>query len=179
MLRVTSTHPPHEMENLLCRAAQHHESRVLTVTHVSRLLGCDITPPEDITVFTFCHTTLYKALLAAEPRLATVLPWRVALRQEGNTTILESLGPRDVCRWLGRDDLDRLAMPLETILHEVMMEAAAPGAAATLLRRKEQPGGGATENEMNIRGSLPHRIDKHGTHVEDLAGTGKLDAPGG
>jgi glycerol dehydrogenase len=38
---------------------------------------------------------------------------------------------------------------------------------------------GATEEQMNARGTVPPRIDKRGSKVEDLAGTGQQDAPGG
>ena len=38
---------------------------------------------------------------------------------------------------------------------------------------------GATEEQMSTRGALPQRIDKHGTKVEELAGTGTHDAQGG
>jgi glycerol dehydrogenase len=38
---------------------------------------------------------------------------------------------------------------------------------------------GATEEQMNARGTVPQRIDKLGSKVEDLAGTGQQDAPGG
>ncbi len=32
---------------------------------------------------------------------------------------------------------------------------------------------------MNARGSIPQRIDRKGSKVEDLAGTGEHDAAGG
>lgn len=38
---------------------------------------------------------------------------------------------------------------------------------------------GATEGQMNTRQQIPQRIDQIGTKVEDLVGTGKIDAPGG
>lgn len=38
---------------------------------------------------------------------------------------------------------------------------------------------GATEEQMDIRGTVPQRIDRKGTKVEDLAGTGQQDSPGG
>jgi hypothetical protein len=38
---------------------------------------------------------------------------------------------------------------------------------------------GATENQMDSRDTVPQRIDKHGTKIEDLAGTGEHDSPGG
>jgi hypothetical protein len=38
---------------------------------------------------------------------------------------------------------------------------------------------GATEEEVNMRWTVPQRIDSHGSKVEDIAGTGEQDAPGG
>lgn len=38
---------------------------------------------------------------------------------------------------------------------------------------------GATEDQMDMRGTIPQRIDRIGTKVEDLAGTGEQDSPGG
>ena len=38
---------------------------------------------------------------------------------------------------------------------------------------------GATENEVDMKDTVPQRIDKKGTKVEDLAGTGEQDSPGG
>jgi hypothetical protein len=38
---------------------------------------------------------------------------------------------------------------------------------------------GATENQMDSRDTIPQRIDRKGTKIEDLAGTGEHDSPGG
>jgi hypothetical protein len=38
---------------------------------------------------------------------------------------------------------------------------------------------GATEDQMDARATIPQRIDSRGTKVEDLAGTGQQDSPGG
>ena len=38
---------------------------------------------------------------------------------------------------------------------------------------------GATEEQMDSRDTIPQRIDRKGTKVEDLAGTGQVDSPGG
>lgn len=38
---------------------------------------------------------------------------------------------------------------------------------------------GAMEGQMSTRGQIPQRIDKIGTKVEELAGTGEHDSPGG
>ena len=38
---------------------------------------------------------------------------------------------------------------------------------------------GATEDLMDIRGALAQRIDRIGSKIEDLAGTGEIDSSGG
>ena len=38
---------------------------------------------------------------------------------------------------------------------------------------------GATEEQVDHRDTVPQRADKTGKTVEDQAGTGKTDAPGG
>lgn len=38
---------------------------------------------------------------------------------------------------------------------------------------------GATEQQVDLRDTVPQRIDKAGTKIEDLAGTGEQDSPGG
>ena len=38
---------------------------------------------------------------------------------------------------------------------------------------------GATEDQVNMAQTNAQRLDKHGTRVEDVAGTGEHDAPGG
>jgi len=38
---------------------------------------------------------------------------------------------------------------------------------------------GATEKDVDMKDTVPQRIDKKGTKVEDLAGTGEQDSPGG
>jgi len=38
---------------------------------------------------------------------------------------------------------------------------------------------GATEDQMDMRGTIGQRIDRKGTKVEDEAGTGQIDSSGG
>jgi hypothetical protein len=38
---------------------------------------------------------------------------------------------------------------------------------------------GATEDQVNMRATVPQRLDSHGSKVEDIAGTGEVDAQGG
>ena len=44
---------------------------------------------------------------------------------------------------------------------------------------QELSGIGATEKQVDVKDTVPQRIDKKGTKVEDLAGTGEHDSSGG
>jgi hypothetical protein len=59
--------------------------------------------------------------------------------------------------------------------------AAMRQAEAVLLKSPDRnlSGIGATEDQMNVRGAIPQRIDKKGTKIEDMAGTGEHDGSGG
>ena len=59
--------------------------------------------------------------------------------------------------------------------------AAMRQAEAVLLKSHDRKlsGIGATEDQMNVRGAIPQRIDKKGTKIEDMAGTGEHDGIGG
>lgn len=178
MLHVRSQRRLEDMEAVLCRAAQHHEMRVLAVTHLGRLLPAEARPSHDVYVFTVCHAPLYSVLLASDARFAAFLPCRIAAREEGDGIALEALTAAEFCHWLGRTDLDRPAERLDTVLRALVEEAAVAVAAAAAPGRPDYSLG-ATEIQVNVRGTLPHRVDCRGTQVEDLAGTGKVDAPGG
>ena len=47
------------------------------------------------------------------------------------------------------------------------------------LQDRKLSGIGATEDQMDMRGTIPQRTDKIGTKIEDEAGTGQQDALGG
>jgi hypothetical protein len=51
--------------------------------------------------------------------------------------------------------------------------------AETTRRDKKLSGIGATEDQMDVRGTIPQRTDKIGTKIEDEAGTGEQDSQGG
>ncbi len=38
---------------------------------------------------------------------------------------------------------------------------------------------GATEDQMDMKGTVAQHSDRKGTKIEDLAGTGEQDSPGG
>jgi hypothetical protein len=59
------------------------------------------------------------------------------------------------------------------------MEPVPPAGEKPEDRDRKLSGIGATEDQMDARATIPQRIDRLGTKVEDLAGTGEQDAPGG
>jgi hypothetical protein len=46
-------------------------------------------------------------------------------------------------------------------------------------RVRKLSGIGATEDQVDMRDTVPQRIDRLGTKIEDLAGTGEHDGSGG
>jgi uncharacterized protein (DUF302 family) len=181
MLQVNSAHKLQDMEAIVCRAAQRHGSSVLAVTHLGPYLkGDGPKHSHGAIVFTLCHSALYGALLETELRFAAFLPCRIATIERAGGVSLEAIAPKEFCHNLNRPDLERLAAPLETMLREIMEDAArTPAGAVAALHALSGGGPGAREDQVSMRGSLAQRIDCHGTKIEDLAGTGELDAPGG
>jgi hypothetical protein len=46
-------------------------------------------------------------------------------------------------------------------------------------RRKASSNVGATEEQVDMKDTVPQRIDRKGTKVEDIAGNGEHDSAGG
>jgi uncharacterized protein (DUF302 family) len=177
MLQVTSEQTIADVEAALRRTAYRHGATLLTATHVGQHLPAD---SGDAVVFAICAGELYGALLAADLRISAFLPCRIAAYTEGRQVILASVSPLDFCRILNRPDLAPLAAPLQDLLMHIMQDAAQPEAGVPELAAGAHRGGlGATEEQMNVRASIPQRIDCRGSKVEDMAGTGGHDSQGG
>lgn len=181
MLQVSSELRLDAVEEALRRAAHRHGVSVQAVHPVGHLLReRDVATSRDAVSFTLCHHELYAALLAADIRMAAFLPCRVAAYSQSGRVTLESISPVEFGRLLQRPDLVQLAGPLETVLCRIMQEAAKPLAAAAPIPTAAGRGAlGATEEQVNLRASVPQRIDCRGTKVEDLGGTGQHDSQGG
>jgi uncharacterized protein (DUF302 family) len=180
MIEVESARKLEEMETAVCRAAQKHGAHVLSAVPFAVLLSEEARrATHDAITFAICHTDLYAALLAGDIRFAAFLPCRIAAVRSGDGVRLEALSPKHFCEYLNRPDLDHLVTPLEALLRDIMVEAAHAAAAPPPAARPVDAQLGAHEEQMSMRASIPQRIDRHGTKVEELAGTGKIDAPGG
>ncbi len=175
MLQIHTKQEPDRIELGLRMAAERRGGSVLAASHVEELLPAEEGRKPGAVSFTMCFSELYAELLRAEIRFAAFLPSRIAVYPKGEAFFLEAISPREYCRLLHRPDIEPLAASLEETLRLVMEEAAQrqPHAAAAGAEHA------ATEDLVNMRCALPQRIDCHGTKVEELAGTGLHDAPGG
>lgn len=181
MLQLVSPHQVEEVKLFLRRAVERRGAGVQVLS------AADVFPrpsggrQADLTIFLIVHHDIYNELLATDLRLVASLPWRIAVWRDGDATRLASESPREWRRLTDRPDLDPLLESLETSLRELMQEAAQSTVPVHHETAKAAPPAAhkSTEEQVNMRGTVPQRIDKRGSKVEDLAGTGKHDAPGG
>ena len=165
--RITSL-KPEDVETALRRALRRRRGSLAGVE-----------PAGTATVFTIVQPDLYAMLLAAEVRFAALLPYHIAAFEESGSVKLAAVSPVEFARALGRPDLDAPAAAAEKFLNEILDEAARPLTLAAGRGGHAESGIGATEDQMNMRGTVPQRIDNRGSKVEELAGTGEQDARGG
>lgn len=180
MIHVESTHSLQQMETALCRAAQRNGACVIAITPFAPLFS-EAAPSalEGATSFTVCHTAIYSALIAADIRFAAFLPCRIAAVSWGEGVSLETISPGHYCALLDRPDLDGVVESLDVLLRAIMEDAARTSLAPVRPHPVVSSKLGAREGQGSMTAPIPQRIDCHGTKIEDLAGTGKVDAPGG
>jgi uncharacterized protein (DUF302 family) len=172
MLQVKSPHKLEEVHLALRRAIEHRGASL----HALSPIDVSSRPA----VYLLLHHPVYESLLTADPRLAAYLPCHIAAWDEGGAVTVVTGSPRKLAALLDRPDLSPLLDQLENTLLEALEEASQQAASLPVhsIDVARAPGR-ATEEQMNMRGTVPQRIDKRGTKVEDLAGTGKHDAQGG
>ncbi len=157
-----------EIETVLRRAARRRRANVSAVEPLGAAL-----------VFTLWQPDLYTELLAADVRFSAFLPLRIAAYQQAGAVTLLAVSPVEFAQELDHPEVASLAANLENLVNEFLDETTRAIAMAA------KPGGhaesalGATEDQMNMRGTVPQRIDRHGSKVEEMAGTGEQDSPGG
>ena len=180
MILVQSPHKLEQIEQALSRAAQRRGANLIAVTPMGAILNQEArqTTTEAIT-YSVCQRQLYAPLLSADVRFAAFLPCRIAAIREGEGVTLAAVKPSLFCEHLERPDLEHLTRPLEDLLLALMQDVSALAGAVHPTNAAGDGALGADETQMSMHGSIPQRIDKHGTKIEDLAGTGKTDSPGG
>jgi Domain of unknown function DUF302 len=138
-----------------------------------------VEPVGSAMVFTILQPDLYGMLLAADPRFAALLPCRIAAYTVGDGVKLAAISPTRFASGFERMDLKALAASAENMLNDILDQACRPLAQTAASGGHAESGLGATEDQMNMRGAVPQRIDGRGSKVEELAGTGEQDSRGG
>jgi uncharacterized protein (DUF302 family) len=180
MLEVKAVHKLEEVESVLRKVLGRHGAALHGASHLGHVFpATELQQATDAYVYPVCHADLYAALLMADIRFAAFLPCRIAAYSEGGAVTLAAVSPKEACRLLHRPDLERLAEPLEKLLRQVLEEAARPQEHAAVSVAQAGSGLGAVEGQVSVRGAIPQRIDRCGTKIEELAGTGEHDAAGG
>lgn len=179
MLQIRSTVKLDEIEHVVKAAAQRHNATVTVVSYLAQPKS-EGRAAKDSFVFTIFHSKLYSALLAADIRFSGFLPCRIAAWQDSDGVMLQAMTPSKYCAILERPDLIPQAAPLDGVLQRILEDATRPMTATARARTDVGPSRwGATEDQVNMHLALPQRIDYRGTKIEDEAGTGSHDAPGG
>ncbi|HET9322202.1 MAG TPA: DUF302 domain-containing protein [Bryobacteraceae bacterium] len=138
-----------------------------------------VEPAGVATVYSILQPELYGKLLAADVRFAAFLPCRIVAYEQKGGTRLAAISPVEFARIFHRPDLEEAAAAVENLLQEVLSDAGRPIAMAAGEGGHAESALGATEDQMNMRGTVPPRIDSRGSKVEELAGTGEQDSQGG
>jgi hypothetical protein len=157
-----------DMEPALRRAARRRKASISAVESLGPATVFSISLPES-----------YPELLAADIRFAALLPLRISAYEQENAVILLAASPVAFAKALDRPEAEPLAASLESLLIALLDEVKRPMVLTARSGGHAESALGATEDQMNMRGTVPQRIDRRGSKVEEMAGTGEQDSPGG
>jgi hypothetical protein len=157
-----------DMEPALRRAARRRKASISAVESLG-----------PATVFSIALPESYPELLAADIRFAALLPLRISAYEQENAVILLAASPVAFAKALDRPEVEPLAASLESLLIALLDEVKRPMVLTARSGGHAESALGATEDQMNMRGTVPQRIDRRGSKVEEMAGTGEQDSPGG
>lgn len=132
-----------------------------------------------VTVFSLFLPEAYSELLAADIRFAALLPLRIAAHERDGAVVLSTASPVSLAQALGAPGAQPVASSLEALITALIDEVKRPMVLTARSGGHAESALGATEDQMNMRGTVPPRLDRRGTKVEEMAGTGEQDSPGG
>ena len=173
-----------EMDICLRQAAEQHGCSIFGEYDLSgKLRDKGLPTGWKIRVYELCDPIAYAKLLERNPAMGAVLPLRICVHEIEKGVQLSAVSLAGVARSMEDPDMVPLVQEMEMALREIMSAASRPhhSRVAAAGHPKHDPflHEGAMEGQVSQRGQIPQRIDQVGTKVEDLAGTGRHDAPGG
>lgn len=75
-------------------------------------------------IYEICNPGAAKKVLDTNIRIATALPCRVSICADGKDVVLETLRPTSLIRLFNEPTLENTAREVETVIDEIMREAA-------------------------------------------------------
>ena len=157
-----------DMEPALRRAARRRRAGISAIESLG-----------PATVFSLSLPDTYSELLAADIRFAAFLPLRISAYEDQAGVTLVTASPVDFARALGGAEAQTAAASLEGLLNSLLDEVRRPAVLTARTGGHAESALGATEDQMNMRGTVPPRLDRVGSKVEEMAGTGEQDSLGG
>ncbi|MBI3665626.1 MAG: DUF302 domain-containing protein [Acidobacteria bacterium] len=172
-----------EMDICLRQAAEQHGCSIIGEYDLSsKLRDRGLSTGRKIRVYELCDPIAYSKLLERNPAMGAVLPLRISVHAMEGGVQLSAVSLASLGRSVEDPDMVPLIQEMEMAIREIMTAASRQhhGRAAAGPRKTDTyVHEGAMEGQVSQRGQIPQRIDRLGTKVEDLAGTGGHDAPGG
>lgn len=119
-----SARPADELDSRLREAAQRHKFGVLHVHDLTATLkGKGIDLGYECRVYDVCNPQAASEALRNDPRIAAVLPCRIAVTSDKSGTTVSTVKPTDLLRATGLAGVDQIAGEVEREIVAIIDEA--------------------------------------------------------
>ena len=125
LYEIVTRRTPQEAGQALEAAAQKHKFGVLAIHNLKETMarkGVEFS--KECLIYEVCNPVQAKKVLEANPSIATALPCRIAIFQEGDHSKLSTIKPTAMLALFGDKGLDPVALEVETVILAIMNEAA-------------------------------------------------------
>ena len=125
LYEIVTQRSPQQAGEALEAAAQKHKFGVLTVHNLKETLakkGVDFA--KECLIYEVCNPVQAKRVLEANASIATALPCRIAIFEEGQQTKLSTIKPTAMLALYNNPELQPVAQEVEDVIVAMMKEAA-------------------------------------------------------
>ncbi|MBI4458849.1 MAG: DUF302 domain-containing protein [Acidobacteria bacterium] len=125
LYEVITKRTPQQAGQALEAAAQKHKFGVLSVHDLRETMAKKgVEFADECLIYEVCNPFQAKKVLETNPSIATALPCRIAVFQEGNQTKLSTIKPTAMLGLYGNRELEPVAREVEQDILAMMNEAA-------------------------------------------------------
>lgn len=125
LYEVITKRTPQQAGQALEAAAQKHKFGVLTIHDLRETMAKKgVEFADECLIYEVCNPFQAKKVLETNPSIATALPCRIAVFQEGNQTKLSTIKPTAMLGLYGNRELEPVAREVEQDILAMMNEAA-------------------------------------------------------